>query len=101
MESMIKNIKQYKVFIAGSKDLSDQRNILRAVLMRKQVEFNVMIETKTFEDFSDALITMAVSTAPVFFQNIRLSRPPTLSLTTEARLKDVCLPVQRSIWAVR
>ena len=57
MESMIKNIKQYKVFIAGSKDLSDQRNILRAVLMRKQVEFNVMIETKTFEDFSDALIT--------------------------------------------
>lgn len=45
-----------KIFIAGSKVLADQRNILRAVLMRQQGLFDVVIETKTFEDFSDSLI---------------------------------------------
>lgn len=47
---------QLKVFIAGSKVLSEQRNILRAVLMRQQGLFNIMIEAKTFEEFSDSLI---------------------------------------------
>lgn len=44
-----------KIFIAGSKQLGEQRNALRAVLMRQQVLFNVMVEAKTFEDFSDSL----------------------------------------------
>ena len=45
-----------KIFIAGSKVLEKQRITLRAVLMRMQVLFNLMIEAKTFEDFSDSLI---------------------------------------------
>lgn len=45
-----------RIFIAGSKALAEQRNILRAVLMRQQGLFDVVIETKTFEDFSDSLI---------------------------------------------
>lgn len=45
-----------KVFIAGSKILSVQRNILRAVLMKQQGLFNLMIEAKTFEDFPNSLI---------------------------------------------
>ena len=50
------NKNQLKVFIAGSKVLEVQRNILRAVLMRQQSLCSVMIEAKTFEDFSDSLI---------------------------------------------
>lgn len=47
---------QVKVFIAGSKKLAEQRHIFRSVLMRLQNLFDVMIQTKTFEDFSDSVI---------------------------------------------
>ena len=56
MSIKVNHDRQLKVFIAGSKVLSEQRNILRAVLMRQQGLFNIMIEAKTFEDFADSLV---------------------------------------------
>ena len=46
-----------RVFIASSIELSEQRNICRAVLMKQQNLFdNIVIEAKTFEDFLDNII---------------------------------------------
>lgn len=45
-----------RIFIAGSKALSEQRKILRAVLSQLQNMFNVMIEARTYEDFPDSLV---------------------------------------------
>ncbi|MBR2129065.1 MAG: hypothetical protein IJ940_09415 [Bacteroidales bacterium] len=48
---------QLKVFIAGSKRLSKQRDMFRAVLMKLQSLFDVTIQAMTYEDFSDAVVS--------------------------------------------
>lgn len=51
-----KNIQFYKVFIAGSKKLHEQRKLLRAALMEMQVLWNTGFQAKTFEDFARSLV---------------------------------------------
>lgn len=47
---------QLRVFIAGAKELSSERNALSAVLMKLQNMFHIVIEAKDYKSFEDSVI---------------------------------------------
>lgn len=48
-------MKKLKCFIASSKSLDRQRDILKSVLMNMQDKWNVNVEVKSFESFSSTV----------------------------------------------